>query len=74
MYRFVYTIESSKGFLQDIEQYTDNILDAVTFTSLDNALKGLRAVHEKLTAECWVGVCVLAFPRPEPAPCLTKVY
>lgn len=74
MKRLVFTIESQKGFLQDIEKYTDSLVDAVSFSTLDTAIKRLSVVRKKLTMECWIGVNYLEFPRSKPAPSLTQVH
>ena len=74
MKRIIFTIASDKGFLQDIEKYTDSLVDAVSFATFDSAVKSLNAVREKLTTECWVDVNYLEFPRPKPAPILAQVH
>lgn len=74
MKRLVYTIESPQGFLQDVEQYTDDLLDAVTFTTFDVAIFRLNSVKERLKTECWVGVNYLDFPRLKPVPAVSGVY
>lgn len=74
MKRIIFTIASDRGFLQDVERYTDSLVDAVSFSTFDSAIKGLSAVREKLTRECWVDVHYLDFPRPKPAPVLAQVH
>lgn len=74
MKRLIFTIESHKGFLQDIECYTDSLVDAVSFTTFDVAAQRLSAVREKLTLECWVSANYLEFPRSKPAPTLAQVH
>jgi len=74
MKRLTYAIESTKGFLRDIEDYTDDLLEAVTFTNFDIAVIRLSAVKSRLQYECWVSVIYLDFPRLKPAPVLSKVY
>ena len=64
MERLVYTIETPKGFLKDIEQHTDDIMEAVTFTSFETACKRMAAVSGLLTTECWIGANYIPFPRP----------
>lgn len=73
MKRLVYTIESSKGFLKDIELYTDDVLDAVTFTTFDTAVMRLNGVKEKLQTDCWVGLEYIEFPRAKPFSFFTDV-
>ena len=74
MKRIIFTITSDKGFLQDVEQYTDSLVDAVSFGTFESAIKSLSAVQEKLTTECWIDVNYLDFPRPKPAPVLAQVH
>jgi hypothetical protein len=64
MKRLLYTIESTKGFLADIERYTDNILDAVTFVDFDNAAHRLAQVNDLLVEPCWIVAKYVPFPRP----------
>jgi hypothetical protein len=66
MDRLVHVIESDKGYLSDLESYTDNIMDAVTFVSYDFAINRLATVSGKLTENCWVGCAYMPFPRPKP--------
>lgn len=66
MDRLVHVIESSKGYLSDLESYTDNIMDAVTFVSYDFAIKRLATVSGLLSEPCWVGCAYMPFPRPKP--------
>jgi hypothetical protein len=66
MHRILYAIESDKGFLTDIECYTDDILDAVTFVDFDNAAQRLAAINDQLEENCWVGAELVPFPRPTP--------
>lgn len=74
MKRLTYAIESTQGFLRDIEDYTDDLLEAVTFTNFDIAVIRLSAVKNRLQCECWVSVIYLDFPRLRPATALSKVY
>jgi len=74
MKRLTYVLESTKGFLRDVEDYTDDLLEAVTFTTFDVAAIRLNSVKDKLRHECWVSVIYLDFPRLRPAPVLSKVY
>lgn len=66
MQRTLYVIESSKGYLSDIERYTDNILDAVTFVDFDIAAQRLVSVSGLLSEPCWVAAEQVPFPRPTP--------
>jgi hypothetical protein len=66
MDRLIHVIESKKGYLKDIEEYTDDILDAVTFIDYNIAIRQLIAVSGLLTEECWVGCTYIPFPRPTP--------
>ena len=66
MYRILYAIQSDKGFLSDIEQYTDNILDAVTFVDFDVALRRLASISNLLTEPCWIAAEQVSFPRSTP--------
>lgn len=66
MDRLVHVIESDKGFLSDLECYTDNIMEAVTFVSYDFAAKRLAAVSRLLNETCWIGSAYMPFPRPKP--------
>ena len=64
MDRFLYAIESSKGYLCDIEEYTENILTAPTFADYDYAVKRLTQISGCLQEECWVTVAQVPFPHP----------
>ena len=64
MERILYVIESNKGFLADIERYTHNILDAVTFVDFDNAAWRLAEVNDLLVEQCWIVAEHVPFPRP----------
>ena len=66
MERLVHVIESDKGYLSDLEEYTDDLLEAVTFISYDFAVKRLAAVSGQLNENCWVSCAYLPFPRPKP--------
>jgi hypothetical protein len=74
MKRLTYTIESTKGFLRDVEDYTDDLLEAVTFTNFDVAAFRLNTVRDRLRDECWVSVIYMDFPRLKPAPVLAQVH
>lgn len=64
MDRLVYVIESHKGYLCDIEKYTSNILEAITFVEYDTAVKKLAAVAKSLMTECRVNMHCIPFPHP----------
>lgn len=66
MNRLVHVIESNKGYLCDLESYTNNIMEAVTFVSYDFAIRRLATVSGQLSETCWVGCAYMPFPRPEP--------
>ena len=74
MNRVVYTIESAKGFLKDIEMYTQDILEAVTFTDFETACSRLTPVSGLLNEECWVDVKYVPFPRPKPMRSAREVF
>ena len=64
MDRLVYVIESSKGYLCDIERYTNNILEAVTFVEYDTAAQKLASLGKSLVTECRVNMHCIPFPHP----------
>jgi hypothetical protein len=64
MDRLVYVIESSAGYLCDIEQYTKDIAKAITFVEYDTAVKKLAAIRNKLITECRVNMHCIPFPHP----------
>ena len=64
MERLLYAIKSNKGFLADIERYTDNILDAVTFVDFDNAAYRLAEINDLLVEQCLIVAVYVPFPRP----------
>lgn len=64
MERLLYAIKSNKGFLADIERYTDDILDAVTFVDFDNAAYRLAEINDLLVEQCWIVAKYVPFPRP----------
>jgi hypothetical protein len=64
MDRLVYVIESSKGYLYDIEKYTSNIFEAVTFVEYDTAVKKLATLTKSLVTECRVNMHCIPFPHP----------
>jgi hypothetical protein len=66
MKKTIYTIASEKGFLKDIEEYTMDILEAVTFTNVDYACERLLSIKHALKNKCWVTTQEITFPRPKP--------
>lgn len=64
MNRNLYAIESSKGYLYDIEEYTEDVLAAPTFADYDNAAKRLAQISGSLAEECWITVAEIPFPHP----------
>lgn len=74
MDRIVYTIESAKGLLKDIEVYTQDILEAVTFTDFETACFRLTLISGLLSEECWVGAKRVPFPRPKPMRSAREIF
>jgi len=64
MERNLFVIESTKGYLIDIEKYTADVLVAPSFTNYDFALKRLCEIYDLLTEECWVTSVLIPFPHP----------
>ena len=64
MQRLVYVIESTRGYLYDIEKYTPNLLEAVTFVDYDTAVRKLAALGKSLAMECRVNMHCIPFPHP----------
>jgi len=62
----IFTIESNQGFLRDLEEYTSDVLDAVSFTNFEFAVRKLSQVQHLLENECWVSAQQIPFPRPKP--------
>jgi hypothetical protein len=62
----IFTFESHKGFLKDIEEYTSDIYEAVSFTNFEFARQKLIQVHHLLKNECWISTQQIPFPRPKP--------
>lgn len=62
----IFTIESNKGFLQDLEKYTSDVLEAVSFTNFEFAAQKLAQVQHLLQNECWISTQQIPFPRPKP--------
>jgi hypothetical protein len=66
MKKSIYVIQSDKGFLCDVENYTDDIHKAAVFVDYDVAVKKLCAVSGVLTTECTVTTTAIDFPRLYP--------
>lgn len=66
MKKSIYVIESEKGFLKDIESYTDDIYEAATFVDYDNAVHRLCSVNGMLSTNCVVTSSLIDFPRLYP--------
>ena len=64
--RTIYLIASDEGFLQDIEKYTSDPLEAVSFTNVGYACERLVSVQHLLTHKCWITEQQIPFPRPKP--------
>lgn len=62
----IYILESHNGFLKDIEEYTSDIFEAVSFTNFQFACRKLVQVRHLLKNECWVSTREIPFPRPKP--------
>lgn len=62
----IFTIESNHGFLQDLEEYTSDVLEAVSFTNFEFAAQKLAQVKHLLKNECWISTQQIPFPRPKP--------
>jgi len=66
MKKSIYVIQSHKGFLCDIEKYTNDIHKAAVFVDYDVAVEKLCAVNGVLTTECTVTTSAIDFPRLYP--------
>ena len=64
MNRLVHTLECDLGYLVEVETYTNDITQAVTFTEFETAHQKLMEVNKLLKNECWIGLGYLPFPRP----------
>jgi hypothetical protein len=63
MTRILYAIQSDVGYLKDIEEYTTDVEQAVTFVCFDTAVQRLSLCLNKLTHECKVVPIKTLFPR-----------
>jgi len=59
----LYAIQSDAGYLKDIEEYTTDIEQAVTFVCFDTAIHRLFLCLNQLTHECKVVPVKTLFPR-----------
>jgi hypothetical protein len=66
MERILHVIESDKGYLSDIEEYTYDLMEAVTFVDFTYACKRLASISGVLSTPCWIGAVHMPFPRPAP--------
>ncbi len=66
MDRKVWVIQSEKGFLKDIDVFTKDPEDAVTFSCLQSAFDKFIVISGALTSECWISSAPLSFPRRDP--------
>jgi hypothetical protein len=64
MKRTVYAIKTKKGYLQDIEKYSNNILEVPVFVDWTEALHKAALVSRRISTECWISQEQLPFPRP----------
>lgn len=62
----IFTIESKHGFLKDLEEYTLDVLEAVSFTNFEFAAQKLAQVQHLLLNECWISTQQISFPRSKP--------
>jgi len=63
MTRTLYAIQSDVGYLKDIEEYTTDVEQAVTFVCFDIAVRRLSLCLNQLTHECKVVPIKTLFPR-----------
>jgi len=73
MTRTVYLFASNKGFLKDIEEYTHDPLEAITFTNFEIASQRFALVAKLVSNECWITKESIPFPRPYPVAPASKV-
>ena len=64
MLRKIYVFCSKKGYLSDINKYTDDPLSAISFSDYDVATKRLLAAKKLLKEDCRVVSVEIPFPRP----------
>jgi hypothetical protein len=62
MYRTAFVIESTQGYLTDIEHYTKEVGDSVLFADFDNAVNRLKQIKEFLKNSCWINEVKVPFP------------
>lgn len=74
MTKTVYLLACDKGYLKDIEVYTHDVLDAVTFSSFETATERLAKIGKLLSNECYVTTGSIPFPRPVAARPLSKTF
>ena len=63
-----HVIESDKGYLKDLEHYSSDPLEAVTFVTSTAATRKLADLQVFLKEDCWVGAVYIPFPHPYPHP------
>lgn len=63
MKRKVYVFASTKGFLQDIEKYTDNVEEAAFFVDEQSAIKKLISINKLLSSPCLIETVYIDFPK-----------
>jgi PHP family Zn ribbon phosphoesterase len=63
MKQTVYVFQSDYGFLSDIEVYSKNPEEAVTFVQFDIASARFNAIKHKLKQNCKIVSVQIPFPR-----------
>lgn len=66
MKKSIYVIESEKGYLSDIESYTNDIYKAAVFVDYDSAVRKLCNISGGLSTSCTVTSSLIDFPRHSP--------
>jgi len=64
MKRTVFAIESNKGYLREVEEYTIDVLEAAVFFGYEFAVSKLTEIRPSLKEECWLTTVQLPFPHP----------
>jgi hypothetical protein len=64
MKRLLHVIESDRGYLCDLEEYTEDPNAAITFVDYGIAIKRLATLSKKIKTDCWVGAVYVDFPHP----------